>query len=276
VSPVLDPAGNISGVASIKRDITHARRMEEALRQAAKMESIGRLAGGLAHDFNNHLHALNGFAHFVTRDPLLTPNSRRDLVQILKITERMATLTRQLLAFARQQVLNPEVVDLSAIVAEANPMLERLIGSTYALELEQDPGELWVRVDRAQLVQVLMNLVTNARDAMPEGGRVQVETRLVQIRQNEASAVGGVPVTPGTYAGLIVRDEGIGIPPDEISKVFEPFYTTKEVGQGTGLGLATVEGIVSQSKGYIQIRSAVNEGSTFRVLLPLSTPPTRP
>lgn len=273
VSPVLDSSGHIAGAASIKRDITDAKKNEVTQRQAAKLEAIGRLAGGLAHDFNNHLHALSGFAHFIGRDPKLSPSSRQDLLQIQKVTERMASLTHQLLAFARQQVLSLEVMDLSAVVADAQPMLQRLIGSNYDLRLEQAPGPRWVRVDRSQLVQVLMNLVINARDAMPIGGRVQVRSETLEVGPGQARDRTGSPVEAGAYAVLKVTDAGTGIAPVDIPRVFEPFYTTKEIGQGTGLGLATVEGIVSQCGGHILIDSRVGVGSTFTILLPLSRPP---
>jgi two-component system, cell cycle sensor histidine kinase and response regulator CckA len=272
VSPVLDHDGRIAGVASIKRDITESKRLEQTLRQAAKMESIGRLAGGLAHDFNNHLHALSGFAHLISRDPHLSPSSRQDLLQIQKVSERMATLTHQLLAFARQQVLTPETVDLSAIVTDAHSMLKRLIGSNYDLELDQTYGTRWVRVDRGQLVQVLMNLVTNARDAMPSGGRVQVRTYTREVGPHQLVDMMKSEIPAGAYAVLDVVDEGSGIAPADLPRLFEPFFTTKEIGRGTGLGLATVEGIVSQSSGSIQIETEMGKGTTFRVLLPLSTP----
>ena len=273
VSPVFDPDGNIAGVASIKRDITEAKRLEEILRQSAKMESIGRLAGGLAHDFNNNLHALSGFAHLIGRDPGLSPTARKDLAQIHKVAERMASLTRQLLAFARQQVLAPRTVDLADIVADAVPMLQRLIGTNYFLELEQGPEQQWVRVDPGQLVQVLMNLVTNARDAMPAGGRIGLRTAALTITDDAVLDLARAPIPRGDYVFLEVADSGVGISPEDLSHLFEPFFTTKEVGRGTGLGLATVEGIVSQSKGHIQIETALGVGSSFRVLLPLSSPP---
>ena len=276
VSPVLDGEGNVVGAASIKRDITEAKRVEQVLRQATKMEAIGRLAGGLAHDFNNHLHALSGFAHFIGRDPGLSPGSRKDLQQIHKVTERMASLTHQLLAFARQQVLTPETADLSAIVAEAHPMLQRLIGSNYALEHRDSPGSRWVRVDRSQLIQVLMNLVTNARDAMPQGGHLQLNTFTLEVAPDQMVDMSKNPVKPGAYAVLEVVDYGVGIAPQDVTRVFEPFFTTKEVGRGTGLGLAMVEGIVSQSRGHIQIDTQVGQGSTFRILIPLvsGSPPS--
>ncbi len=275
VSPVLDRDGRIVGAASIKRDITEAKRTEEALRQAAKMESIGRLAGGLAHDFNNHLHALTGFLHFLTRDPGLSPGSQEDLAEVRRVTERMATLTHQLLAFARQQVLSVENVELCQIIDEAVPMLRRLIGSNYSIVATHQPGERWIRLDRGQLVQVLMNLVTNARDSMDEGGIIRISTSTRAVAPNEFRDVARDPIAPGRYAVLEITDQGTGIAAEDLPRIFEPFFTTKEIGRGTGLGLATVEGIVSQSGGHIQLQSRPGEGATFRIFFPLAETGTR-
>jgi PAS domain S-box-containing protein len=273
LSPMHDAAGNIIGASSIQRDITDRKRAEEALRQAAKMEAIGMLAGGLAHDFNNQLYAVSGFAHFIGRDPGLSPASRQDLLELQKVSERMASLTRQLLAFARQQVLSPEVLDLNAAVEDTRPMLQRLIGSNMNIELALAPGPKWVRVDRAQLVQVLLNLVINARDAMPGGGRILLHTSTMEVSPGHAYDRLRSPVEPGAYAELAVRDTGKGIPAEHLPHIFEPFYTTKEVGLGTGLGLATVEGIVAQSGGYIQVESSAGRGTTIRLLFPLTAEP---
>lgn len=274
LSPMYDATGSIIGASSIQRDITERRRAEEALRQAAKMEAIGMLAGGLAHDFNNQLYAVSGFAHFIGRDPGLSPASRQDLLELQKVSERMASLTRQLLAFARQQVLSPEVLDLNAAVEDTRPMLQRLIGSNMKIELALAPGPKWVRVDRAQLVQVLLNLVINARDAMTGGGMILLRTATTEVGRGHAIDRLKNPVEPGAYAELAVTDTGKGILPEHLPHIFEPFYTTKEVGVGTGLGLATVEGIVAQSGGYIQVDSAAGRGTTIRLLFPLTSEPT--
>jgi two-component system cell cycle sensor histidine kinase/response regulator CckA len=186
----------------------------------------------------------------------------------------MARLTHQLLAFARQQVLAPEIVELGGIIEEAQPMLQRLIGSNYEIGNSQAEGPRWIRVDRGQITQVLMNLVTNARDAMPEGGRILLRTSTRTVRPEELLDISRNLITPGVYAVLEVVDQGIGIAPHDVGRVFEPFFTTKEVGRGTGLGLATVEGIVSQSKGFIQIESSVGRGATFRIFLPLYPVPS--
>ena len=273
LSPVRDAGGKIIGASSIQRDITASKRSEEALRQASKMEAIGALAGGLAHDFNNQLYAVSGFAHFIARDAGLSPASRADLLEIQKTAERMASLTRQLLAFARQQVLSPETLDLNAAVQDTRPMLQRLIGSTNPIDVALGPGPKWVRVDRAQLVQVLLNLVINARDAMPNGGRIEVRTQTLEVSPGHPWDAGEPAMEPGAYAELCVVDSGEGIAAEHLPHIFEPFYTTKEVGLGTGLGLATVEGIVSQSGGRILVESAERKGTTIRILLPLTAEP---
>jgi two-component system cell cycle sensor histidine kinase/response regulator CckA len=273
ISPVRDATGSIVGVSSIKRDITERKRGEESLRQTGKMEAIGRLAAGLAHDFNNQLHAVSGFANFAARDAGLGAAARQDLLQIQRAAERMASLTRQLLAFARQQVLSPEILDLNAVVADAHPMLQRLIGVATDIPLAFGRGPKWVRVDRAQLVQVLMNLVINARDAIGRGGRIVVRTDTLEVRPGQLADRIGSAIEAGAYAELAVEDTGEGIQPHQLARIFDPFYTTKEVGQGTGLGLATVEGIVTQSGGHIQVESVVDQGTTIRILLPLSLPP---
>ena len=273
ISPIRDSSGSIIGTSSIKRDITERKQAEEALRQASKMEALGVLASGLAHDFNNQLHALSGFAHFIARDTGLGAAGRQDLMEIQKTIERMASLTRQLLAFARQQMLSPETLDLNTAVDDTLPMLRRLIGSDLTINSSLGQGPRWVRVDRAQLVQVLLNLAINARDAMPAGGQLSILTQTLEVSPGQVFDRLGVPVEPGVYAELTVSDSGQGILPEHLPHIFEPFYTTKEVGQGTGLGLATVEGIVSQSGGRLQIASAVGRGTTFRILLPLTAEP---
>ena len=273
ISPIRDSSGSIIGTSSIKRDTTERKRAEAALLQASKMEALGALASGLAHDFNNQLHALSGFAHFIARDTGLGAAGRQDLMELQKTIERMASLTRQLLTYARQQVLSPETLDLNAAVDDTLPMLRRVIGSNLTINSSLAPGPKWVRVDRAQLVQVLLNLVINARDAMPAGGELCIRTETHEVSPGQVVDRLGVPVEPGAYAELAVSDSGQGIRPEHLPHIFEPFYTTKEVGQGTGLGLATVEGIVSQSGGRIQVASSVGRGTTFRILLPLTREP---
>ena len=276
VSPVRDRSGKIVGAASIKRDVTERRRQEQQLRQAAKMEAIGRVAGGLAHDFNNQLHALRGFADFVARDPNLGPTAREDLYQVQRAGDRMASLTRQLLAFSRRQVLTPETVDLDNAVAEMQPMLQRLIGSNIEMRVERAPGTKWVQVDPAQLLQVVMNLAINARDAMPEGGRLDMRTGTRALGPADRGLMDEFELKPGDYAVLSVSDSGVGIDPSDLPQIFEPFFTTKGIGEGTGLGLPTVHGIVTQSHGAIEVRSTLGEGTTFTLYFPLSAPPELP
>ena len=246
---------------------------QERLRQAAKLEAIGRLAGGLAHDFNNQLQALRGFAGFAARDPGIGPQARLDLAEVRKASDRMADLVRQLLAFSRQQILRPETLDLDAAVAESRRLLQRLIGRDVVFRVERGAGAKWVRADRTQLQQVLMNLSINARDAMPEGGRLEVRTALRTVGALETLPGGVGPLPAGDYVELSLADTGVGIPAEHLARIFEPFFTTKGLGHGTGLGLATVHGIVAQSGGCIWVESAPGRGTRFTVLLPLAAEP---
>ncbi|HEU4955001.1 MAG TPA: ATP-binding protein, partial [Gemmatimonadales bacterium] len=228
--PVRGEDGAIREWVGTITDVEDQRLAEERLRQAAKMEAVGRLAGGLAHDFNNQLQAVSGFVNFIDRDSSLPAGSRRDLHEIRKAAERMASLTRQLLAFSRQQVLSPETLDLNAAVADSQSLLQRLIGTDIEMGVSLGPGAKWVQVDRAQLLQVLMNLSINARDAMPDGGELLIRTGTREIPPDEAPSLPGGGVAPGTYASLTVSDTGSGIAPEHLAHIFEPFFTTKEVG----------------------------------------------
>ena len=257
---------DISGELAARETLIES---EERLRQAAKMEAIGRLAGGVAHDFNNQLQGISGFARMVAKDPGLGAASRRDLGELQRAAERMAGLTRQLLAFSRQQFLQPETLDLNVAVTDGQSLLQRLIGSNIEIGLHLARERLWTRADPAQLLQVLMNLAINARDAMPEGGELTIRT----ARQTVTRA-GEDGLEPGAYVELTVSDTGSGIAAGDLGRVFEPFFTTKEVGQGTGLGLATVHGIVTQSRGHIRVDSAPGRGARFTVLLPAAEPPS--
>ncbi|MDQ2673306.1 MAG: response regulator, partial [Chloroflexota bacterium] len=266
--PIRDAAGAIREWVGTITDVEDQLRAEERLRQAAKMEAIGRLAGGLAHDFNNQLQGISGFAAFVDRDAGLSAQTRQDVHEIRKAAERMAGMTHQLLAFSRQQVLVPEVLDLNAAVADSQSLLQRLFGSSIQMVVQLAPGPRWVQADRAQLLQVLMNLAINARDAMPAGGELVVRTET-------RTSIPEVGATGGPYAALVVSDSGSGIAAEDLPHIFEPFFTTKETGEGTGLGLATVHGIVSQSRGHVWAESAPGKGTTFTVLLPLMQEPGR-
>lgn len=247
-------------ISTILRDLSEHRRLEDQLRQAQKMEAVGRLAGGIAHDFNNLLTAVTGYSSILLADlPPGTP-SREHAEQIRKAGERAAQLTRQLLAFGRRQFLQPKVLDLNVVVADLEKMLRRVIGEDIELVVNLAPGLGRVKADPGQIEQVLMNLVVNARDAMPEGGRLTLST--------ENAVALPETVLPGRYVVIQVADTGSGMSDEVKAHLFEPFFTTKEVGKGTGLGLATVYGIVKQSAGHIEVESELGQGSTFRIYLP--------
>ncbi len=242
------------------------RLLGEQLRQSQKMEAIGRLAGGVAHDFNNLLTVINGYSELILGGLPDGDPKRDDLEEIRKAGQRGAALTRQLLIFSRKQVTQAGPMDLNEVVANTEKMLGRLVGQDVKLSTKLAPGPCRVTADPAQIEQVILNLVVNARDAMPEGGRVTIETGVEDLDEERARKHPGL--RPGPHAMLLVRDGGVGIAPDVMEHLFEPFFTTKELGKGTGLGLSLVHGIVSQSGGTIDVESAVGKGTTFRILLP--------
>jgi PAS domain S-box-containing protein len=266
ISPVRDSAGRLCHYVAVKRDVTHEMQLERQLAQAQKMEAIGRLAGGVAHDFNNLLGVISGYSELARRKLGDDHPLSAKLDEILKAADRAAGLTRQLLAFSRRQVLQPTVLDLNALVTDVQKMLGRLIGEDVRLATSLDPALDRVRADAGQLEQVLMNLAVNARDAMPDGGRLGIETRNAEL--DEAYAAGHVPIPPGSYVMLAVSDTGTGMDAETQARAFEPFFTTKGVGQGTGLGLSMVYGIVKQSGGYIWCYSEPGVGTTFKIYLP--------
>jgi two-component system, cell cycle sensor histidine kinase and response regulator CckA len=266
-SPVLNAQGKVEKLVIVNRDVSERRHLEEQFRQAQKMEAVGRLSGGVAHDFNNLLGVMIGYSEFLQERMEQSNPLRGSVDEILKAGKRAAMLTRQLLAFSRQQVLDPKVLDLNFAVGDMEKLLRRLIGEDVQLTtvLSQDLGR--VKADQGQLEQVLLNLAVNARDAMPQGGKLTIQTENM-VMDEEFVRRYPYPVQPGPYICLKVTDTGIGMSPETKARAFEPFFTTKEKGKGTGLGLSTVYGVVKQSGGYIEIESTLGVGTTFRIYLP--------
>ena len=272
-SPVRNDRGQIEQVVIVSRDITERklseellRRREEQLRQSQKMEAVGRLSGGIAHDFNNLLGVIIGYSESIEYrlepgDPL-----RKSAVEIRKAGERAAALTHQLLAFSRQQALQPQILDLNALVTDMGTMLRRLIGMHIELStsLAADLGR--VKAEQSQIEQVIVNLAVNARDAMPDGGNLTIETSNLDVNQALANRLPFLQ--PGPYVVLVVTDTGVGMDPQTRRHIFEPFFTTKGLGKGTGLGLATVYGVVKQSGGGVTVDSELGKGATFKIFLP--------
>jgi signal transduction histidine kinase/ActR/RegA family two-component response regulator len=271
----------LSDLAERERAVALLRKTEEQLRHAQKMEAIGRLAGSIAHDFNNLLSVILGHGSFMLEDLKQTDPMRDEIAAIMRAGDRAAQLTHQLLAFSRQQVIMPRVLDLNVVLRESEKMLRRLLGEDIELVTRYDRNLVKVRVDPAQIDQIVMNLAVNARDAMPNGGKLTIETSDVVLDESYASE--HFEVLPGPHAMLAVSDTGIGMTKEVQMRIYEPFFTTKEKGKGTGLGLSTIFGIVKQSGGNIWVYSEPNEGTTFRIYFPkagdvedpvVETPPT--
>ncbi|HEY9227388.1 MAG TPA: PAS domain S-box protein, partial [Gemmatimonadaceae bacterium] len=266
---VRDPASGLVGeVLSVSRDITERRRLEEELRQAQKMDAVGQLAGGVAHDFNNLLTAIRGFTDLLARSLEPDDSRRKDIAEILKATERAASLTRQLLAFSKRQVLRVESLSVNGIVDDMARIIRRLLGDGIRVETVLEPRIWTIRADPGQLEQVLLNLALNARDAMSNGGgTLRISTRNAEVPPTTAPD----SVLPaGRYVVLDVRDSGVGMNDETRARIFEPFFTTKDPNGRSGLGLATVYGIVAQSGGHISVASSLGEGTTFTIHLPVA------
>jgi PAS domain S-box-containing protein len=266
---VLDEKGEVVRLVGSAQDVTEQSNLTEQLRQAQKMEAVGRLAGGVAHDFNNLLTVMDCHVQFLLQDIDATSQQRPDVEAIKKATENAAALTRQLLAFSRKQILQPKLINLNESIVNIESLLRRLLGETVVVVTRLDANLGQMKADPGQIEQVLMNLAVNARDAMPIGGTLTIQTRSVTVSEAQANLRPGLK--PGPHALLAVSDSGEGIPDDVRPHIFEPFFTTKEVGQGTGLGLAKVYGIVKQSGGVIDVVTARGKGTTFNLYFPLSS-----
>ncbi len=276
---VISKAGVVVRYEGTNEDVSQRKLLEDELRQAQKMEAVGQLAGGIAHDFNNALSVVTGYSDLLKQKLAAGDPSNRYVEEIAKAAHRAAALTRQLLAFSRKQVIQPVVLDLNAATHEFEDMMRRLIGEDIAITFKRSPDLGRVKMDPGQVEQILMNLAFNSRDAMPQGGRLCIETANIEL--DEIYARQNVHVTPGSYVMLSVSDTGCGMDKETQLRIFEPFFTTKEVGKGTGLGLSTVYGITKQNAGHIRAYSELGKGTTFRLYLPrladtakLSLPPS--
>ncbi len=267
--PVLDGAGSVREWIGTVTDVEERWIAEERLRRAERLETVGRLAGGIAHEANNQMSVILGSAQFVLRRLDIPDVVREDVEHIQRAAERTAGITQQLLAFSRRQVLQPQVLDLNALVQRSEPILRRTLGERSRLVVRPASGLGRVKADPGQLEQVLLNLVLNAHDAMPDGGTVTIETSNVALTPEYAALKPVATIVPGPHLLLSVSDTGVGMDRETVGRAFEPFFTTKPIGEGTGLGLATVYGVVKQSGGYIWVYSEPGQGTTFKIYLPV-------
>jgi two-component system cell cycle sensor histidine kinase/response regulator CckA len=268
-TPIQDASGEAVGALTTFADVTQRRLVQQHLQRIQQMDAVGRLAGGVAHEANNQMLVVLSAAAFVLRRTDVPPEVRQDVEQIQRAAERTATVTSQLLAFSRRQLTRPEVLAIGAVVADLAPVLRRTLGEACTLDLELASGGLRVRVDRGQIEQVLINLTMNARDAMAAGGHLRLETRPVTLGTALPGAPLAIMAQPGPYVLLTCQDTGEGMGPETLNHLFEPFYTTKAVGKGTGLGLAFVYGAVKKSGGYVWATSEPGRGATFSIYLPV-------
>ena len=266
--PFSESGSDIPGILGVSVDITERKQLEERLQQAAKMEAIGQLSGGIAHDFNNLLTAMIGYANILSQQLPQEGPYQSKLAQINRAAERAAGLTQQLLAFGRKQMLNKILLDLNSVITDFETMLRRLIGENIEIITVLDPCIEKVQADPGQVEQILMNLAVNARDAMPDGGKLTIETSVAHLDRRYVLTHPGV--TPGRYVLITVSDNGRGMDSETLGRIFDPFFTTKEKGVGTGLGLSTVYGIIKQHEGHISAYSEPEHGTTFKVYFPLT------
>jgi two-component system, cell cycle sensor histidine kinase and response regulator CckA len=274
IFPVRAPNGRVSRVVGLIEDITAVRETEQQLRQAQKMEAIGQLAGGVAHDFNNLLVVIGGYTELIALDLASTHPAQRDLYQIKAAVNSAASLTRQLLAFSRRQILQPQILDLNRVLRRVEMLLRRVIGENITLAMNLRSPLARVSADPTQIEQIIINLAVNARDAMPKGGRLTIETAEADLDETYVKSHRGA--VAGRHVMIAVTDTGVGIDEATQRRLFDPFFTTKPPGRGTGLGLATVYGVVKQSRGSVWVYSEVGRGSTFKIYLPAATETTEP
>jgi signal transduction histidine kinase/CheY-like chemotaxis protein len=272
-APLFDEHGRVRGAVGAFVDVSERRRADEQMQHAQRMQAVGQLAGGVAHEINNLMTTVLGFGEFALRGLPDGHPSAIDLQQVVAAGRRAADVAQQLLAFSRRQVVSPRVLTLDTAMAELRPTLERMLGATVTLESRLEAGDARVRIDLGQLYQVLINLTANARDAMPEGGRLLLATGTRRTGAGFARGRDGRELPPGDYASIVVSDTGIGMRPEIRRRAFEPFFTTKEVGSGTGLGLSIVYGIVQSAGGAVLLASEPGQGTRVEVVLPLVDEP---